>query len=59
MNFLKGIPTIQITTQKKSANNRKVPLTDAVIAAFMSWKREKQDRDKKKNWGKTGKPNIL
>ena len=50
--------TIQITTPKKSASNRKVPLTDAVIAAFMSWK-EKQDRDKEKlgkNWGKT---NIL
>ena len=58
MNFLKGITTIQITTPKKSASNRKVPLTDAVIAAFMSWK-EKQDRDKEKlgkNWGKT---NIL
>ena len=39
--------TIQITTPKKSASNRKVPLTDAVIAAFMSWK-EKQDRDKEK-----------
>lgn len=43
--------TIQITTPKKSASNRKVPLTDAVIAAFMSWK-EKQDCDKEK-LGKT------
>ncbi len=25
-------------TKEKSASNRKVPLTDAVIAAFMSWK---------------------
>lgn len=48
--------TIQITTPKKSASNRKVPLTDAVIAAFMSWK-EKQDRDKEK-LGKTGENQI-
>lgn len=50
--------TIQITTPKKSASNRKVPLTDAVIAAFMSWK-EKQDRDKEKLGKNWGKPNIL
>ena len=48
----------QITTPKKSASNRKVPLTDAVIAAFMSWK-EKQDRDKEKLGKNWGKPNIL
>ena len=58
MNFLKGILLFRLQHQRKSASNRKVPLTDAVIAAFMSWK-EKQDRDKEKlgkNWGKT---NIL
>lgn len=33
--------TIQITTPKKNAGNRMVPLTDAVIAAFKSWKKNR------------------
>ena len=50
--------TIQITTPKKSASNRKVPLTDAVIAAFNELE-GKQDRDKEKLGKNWGKPNIL
>ena len=48
--------TIQITTPKKSSSNRKVPLTDAVIAAFMSWKENRIVI--KKNWEKTGENQI-
>lgn len=50
--------TVQITTPKKNASNRKVPLTDAVIAAFKSWK-EKQDQDKEKSGNLWGTSNPL
>lgn len=50
--------TIQITTPKKNAGNRMVPLTDAVIAAFKSWKK-KQDQDKEKSGNLRGNSNTL
>ena len=49
---------IQITTPKREASNRYIPMTDDVTEAFAIWKR-KQEYDKKKLGEKWGKNNEL
>ena len=47
--------TVQITTPKRTASNRIIPMNKQTRNAFLSWK-EKQDIDKiHSNWGKKNK----
>lgn len=49
---------IQITTPKREASNRYIPMTDEVKDAFYNWKK-KQDHDKAEIGRKWGKSNQL
>ena len=48
----KPISSIQITTPKREASNRIVPMTEGVVNAFQTIKKyQKQDKKENKNWG--------
>lgn len=47
-----AITSIQITTPKKDASNRIVPMTDSVAEAFQTLKKQQaEDKEKNQNWG--------